>query len=305
MKTFKALVKREFWEHKGSFFYAPAVMVIVFAVMLVVFGLSGDRLIIDGEHEISFSEQLPKVVSSFEQLPEEAKEKAVTIGLSAPAMLFGFVMLFISMFYCLNSLYEERKDRSILFWKSLPVSDIETILSKFVSVVFLVPAIYFAVIVVFQLFILIYVTVGSWFGGGSGVTIWTASNLFALWFNMLVAMIGGSLWLAPLWGWFMLASSWAKKVSFLWGGLPIMLVIVCEGYIFRTTEFAQLIGERIAEGFAIQNYALYQLAGGDILDFEVNSALHSFVSAEFWGGLIVAAVLLSGAVYIRRFRDES
>ena len=305
MNTFKALIKREFWEHKGSFFYAPAIMVAVFALVMILGGLSGDAIIIDGQHSISFSDKLPKVVESFEQMPEEIRDKGVQMFLFSPVALFGFVMFVISIFYCLGSLYDERKDRSILFWKSLPISDTETVLSKFVAVSLLVPVLYFAVVVVFQLFLLLYVTVGSWFGGSSGVTIWASSNLFSVWFNSLLALIAGTLWLAPIWAWLILSSSWAKKVPFLWAGLPILMIIIAEGWVFRTHRFAEMVGDRFAQGFGIQNHNLHHIAGGDMFDFAVNSPFQSFATLEFWVGAAVAAVFLAGAVYVRRFRDES
>ena len=118
----------------------------------------------------------------------------------------------------------------------------------------------------------------AWFGGSTGVTIWASSNLFGALFNGLFSLIVASLWLAPLWGWLMLASSWAKKVAFLWRTLPIFMISVAEGMIFHSSNFIEMVGVRIAEVFA---------------------------SMEFWAGLVVSAIFLAGAVFTRRHRDES
>ena len=305
MKSFKALVKREFWEHKGAIIYTPAIMALVFACLLLIGGLTGDSLVIDNGHRIDFTEHLPHALEQFEQLPEEHRSKGVQIALYAPAIIFGFVMLIISLFYALGSLYDERKDGSILFWKSLPVSDTETVLSKFVAITVLVPVLYFAVIAAFQVFLMVYATVAAWFGGNSGVLIWASSNLFSVLFNTLFALIVGSLWLAPLWGWLMLASSWAKKVSFLWGGLPIFMIGIAEGWIFQSTRFIEMVGERIARGFAIQNSNLHFVSEGDMFDLGVMRWYEALATGEFWLGLVVAAAFLAAAIYTRRYRDES
>ena len=306
MKTFKALIKREFWEHRGGMFTAPLIMAAAFAALMILGGFTGDSFIIDGEHRIDFSKHLAEGVQKFENMPDGIRDKGVQMGLYGPVVIFGFVALIISLFFALGSLYDERKDRSILFWKSLPVSDTMTVISKFVAITIGVPVCYFVVITAFQIFELLYFTVVWWFGGASGLSLWASSNLFGVMFNTLFAMIIASLWLAPLWAWLMLASAWAKRVAFLWGALPLIMVIVAEGWIFRTTNFAEMLGMRVADGFAIQNSNLHFTAGGDLFEHGVvSSSMETLVSGEFWIGLVVAAIFLAGAIYTRRFRDES
>ena len=305
MKTFKALIKREFWEHRGGMLLTPAIMGGVFAILMVLGGVTGDTLVVDGEHRIEFAQHVPQAVEKFESMPDGVREKAVQVMLYSPVVLFGLVALVICLFYALGSLYDERKDRSILFWKSLPVSDTMTVLSKFASIVIAVPLCYFVIITAFQLFLLVYGTVVSWFGGTSGMILWASSGLFGVIFNTAISLIVASLWLAPLWAWLMFASAWAKKVAFLWGGLPILMVIVAEGWIFQTSRFAEMVGLRIAEGFAIQNSNLHFTSGGDMFDVNVGTTIETLAKGEFWIGLVVAAVFLAGAIYTRRFRDES
>ncbi|WP_196137929.1 hypothetical protein [Aliikangiella sp. G2MR2-5] len=305
MRTFKALLKREFWEHKGGIFYTPAIMAAVFATMMIVFGFSGDHFVLNGEHKIDFSQKLPTVVETFEATPDEERSKGVQIGLHGTGLVFSLVSLVICLFYALGSLYDERKDRSILFWKSLPVSDTVTVLSKFVSITLLVPVSYFIVITIFQVFFLLYFTVFSWFGGSSGITLWASSNLFGVMFNNLLHLVLASLWLAPLWAWLMLASAWAKKVAFLWGGLPILMIIIAEGWIFQTSRFAEMFAERIGKSVMIQNSPINNLLGGDMFDGITYTAGEVLGGAPFWVGLGVAAIFLAGAIYTRRYRDEA
>lgn len=305
MKSFKALIKREFWEHKGAIFYTPLVMAACFAALMLFGGFVGDTLVIDNEYRIEISEHLPQALEEFEALPDDVKTKGVQLVLYSPIVILGFVLLVISMFYALGSLYDERKDRSILFWKSLPVSDTETVMSKFVAICFMTPVIYFAVIALFQLYLLLYATLAAWFAGHSGMSLWGASNLFVVLFNSLFSLIAASLWLAPLWAWFMFASVWARKVPFLWGGLPILMLTVAEALIFKSTSFIEMIGRRIADGFVIQNSNMHWLTQEEMFDTHVMRWYESFLSLDFWAGIAIAAILLAAAIYTRRYRDES
>lgn len=306
MKTFKALIKREFWEHKGGMFWAPLIMAGSFAALMILGGITGDSFTMNNGQEIDFTGKLSQGVEKLDGMQEGFRDKVVKFVLYGPSLVFGLVALIIALFYALGSLYDERKDRSILFWKSLPVSDTMTVLSKFVAIAVAVPLCYLAVIIAFQLFELLYLTVIWWFGGSSGAIWWTTTNLFAVWWNTLVALIVASLWLAPLWAWLMLASAWAKRVAFLWGILPIIMVAVAEGYLFQTSNFIETVAIRIAKAFSIQNSNLHFNAGGEMFESEVfMTATEALSGSEFWIGLVIAAVFLAGAIFTRRFRDES
>jgi len=305
VNSFKALVKREYWEHRGAMFLTPAIMAMVFAGLMILGALTGDHVTINDNNSFSFYEHLPKVVEQFEDLPEEERSRGIQIGLYGCLVLFGFVMLIVSLFYALSSLYDERKDRSILFWKSLPISDTATVLSKFLAVTLMIPIFYSVVVAAFQVFLLLFAMVAAWFGGSFGMAIWGSSNLFGVLFNSFFAIVTASLWLAPLWSWLMFASSWAKKVAFLWGALPIFMIVVAEGWVFQTTYFIEMVGERIAQGFTILNSNMHYMVGGDMFDIDVQRWYQVFGNTEFWIGLVVSAVFLAGAIYTRRHRDES
>ena len=307
MRTFKALIKREYWEHKGAIIRTPLIMAAILAAIFIIGAFTDDFITVNhSDHDRrSFGSLLLMAADKFEQMPEGAREEFVKMALLGPIMLFGGVMLVISLFFALGSLYDERKDRSILFWKSLPVSDLETVLSKFVAVTLLVPVAYFAVITIFQVFMLLSATVGAWFSGNSGVAFWVSANLFSVVFNCLLSLVVASLWMAPIWGWMMLASAWAKKVAFLWAALPIVMITAAEGYLFHTTRFIEMAAYRVAHGFAIANSNLHLASGGDLFNINVMTWSKAFSNGEFYIGLLVAAVFLAAAIYTRRFRDES
>lgn len=306
MNSFKALVKREFWESKGSMLYTPAAIAAFFAFVMLVGSLTGDAFINTDHGSFSLFDKLPSAFEELEAVGSEERSKFVQIGLYAPRVFFGFVMFVICLFYCLGSLYDERKDKSILFWKSLPVSDTSTVLSKFVAVVVLTPVLYFAVTAIFQVFLLVFGTVLAWFSGSSGMILWSSSNLFGVLFNGFFSLLVATLWLAPLWAWLMFASAWAKKVAFLWGTLPIFLIAIAEGWIFHSSRFIEMVGERIARGFTVLNSEMHFLVGQDMFDKDYVAHWYEVLAdGSFWGGLVVAAVFLAGAIYTRRFQDES
>ncbi|WP_444994110.1 hypothetical protein [Aliikangiella sp. IMCC44359] len=304
MNSFKALVKREYWEHKGAIFYTPAIMVAIFAGLLLVGALTGGNIQIN-DNDFVISNAAPEIIEQFSTRSEEKREVAMKMFLRGFAVPFGLVLLVISLFYALGSLYDERKDRSILFWKSLPISDTSTVLSKFVAIVVLAPTFYFIAITVFQLFFMLYVTVVAWFSGNSGGIFWSSTNLFAVFFDTLSSLLVASIWLAPVWAWCMLMSAWAKKVPFLWATLPLLILVIAEGWVFGSTSFVTMLGEHIAKGFAIQNSFINTLSENNIQDISVFSVSDSLSSFDFWIGLAVAAVFLVAAIYTRRYKDES
>jgi ABC-2 type transport system permease protein len=305
MNTFKVLIKREFWEHQGAVFYTPVIIALILALLAIFGGITGHTVASSQGTDFSFSQQLPKMIDEFESMSEETREKGLQVALFVPLGLFGFISLIISLFFGLGSLYDERKDRSILFWKSLPVSDTATILSKFVALSLMVPISYWLVVTAFQVFLMLYATVLSWIGGDSGALVWGSVNLFGVAFNSLIALIVASLWLAPLWGWAMLASSWAKKVPFLWALLPILLLAYAEYVVFGSWGFIQTFGERIGSAVQIQNSNINVLIDQDNFDLISGSALEQLGNIKMWGGVLVGAAFIATATYIRRYRDEA
>lgn len=154
--TMKWLLRREFWEHKGSMFWAPLIVGAVLVVLLgctITWGIVSHgipaHVTING-HTLDHA-RLDQI------LPEETKLMVAKIAtgmyLGAAAPLFA-ILTGVVFFYCLGALYDERRDRSILFWKSLPVSDPMTVLSKALTAMVVAPAITLALAVITSLALL-------------------------------------------------------------------------------------------------------------------------------------------------------
>jgi ABC-2 type transport system permease protein len=228
-----------------------------------------------------------------------------TQHLEDPYTVVAFLLMgtafVVAVFYCLEALHGERQDRSILFWKSLPVSDLITVLAKASIPIIILPLITFAVVLVTQWFMLLLSSVVVLARGQSVVALWshvplsqTAPMLF---FHMLA--IHG-LWYAPFYAWFLLVSAWARRAPLIWAVLPPLVIGVMEKIAFNTSHFATLLGYRFGGNpevvpFSTRSMTMEVLTGSDIVRF--------FTTPGLWTGLALTAVFLAAAIRLRRYRE--
>src|SRR5262249_28572902 len=214
----------------------------------------------------------------------------------APALIMGTALI-VSVFYCLDALYGERRDRSILFWKSLPVSDITAVISKLAIPILILPLISFVITVVTQLLMLVITTI---IFAGSGVNtadLWrqvSSLRVPAIWLYHLITVHG--LFYAPLYTWFLLVSAWAPRAPFLWAFLPPFVIWGVEKIAFNTSYFLNMLQYRLmgpSGGMAKEHHQ----------DFTSTLIPHHFLSTPgLWTGLAVAALFLFATVQLRRSR---
>jgi ABC-2 type transport system permease protein len=300
-----ALLQRELWEHR-SIYVAPVVV----AIVLMLASLTGQVSVGGMEHV-----DLGIVTAS--NTPENARAavlSALMIGLST---LFIVTMWILTIFYALDSLYAERKDRSILFWRSIPSTDFETVLSKLLTAMVVIPLVFFVLIAITHLAVLLFASL--WFGarGGSGMyVIWGAAPLFDNWTATLIFVLALPLWLSPFIGWFLFVSAFTKRSPFLTAFLPIVVLPLLEKMIFNSTVFAEVVFARSikmplfidlgtmerlfddVESLASLGDAKLSLLG--LMDFG-----GFFSSPDLWLGLIVCGLFTAAAIYVRRYRDDS
>jgi ABC-2 type transport system permease protein len=206
----------------------------------------------------------------------------------------------VGVFYSLDALHGERRDRSILFWKSLPVSDLTTVLSKASIPLIVLPLLTFAIVVATQLIMLLLSSVALLGSGLTVATLWTPSSLFQMSLMLLYHLLTVHvLWHAPLYGWLLLVSGWARRAAFLWAALPPLAICVVEKIAFNTSHFATILQRRFVGG------AEAITAPGS---FPMDSMTHltpgRFLSSPgLWLGLGVAAIFLAAAVRLRRYRE--
>jgi ABC-2 type transport system permease protein len=264
-------VRRELWEYR-SIYIAPLAVaaVTLFGYLIATMGYA----------------------LSIRSLPD--RRTALEDPLSFAASMIMMAAFIVSIFYSLETLHGERRDRSILFWKSLPVSDLTTVLSKASIPLVVLPLLGFAIIVATELIMLL---LGSLVLMGSGLdvgTLWTP--VFRMWPMLLYHLVTvHTLWYAPMYAWLLLVSAWARRAAFLWAALPWLAICAVEKIAFNTTRFAAMLGYRFAGGpEAIPGVDSFfdpmtQLTPGRFLS-----------SPGLWIGLAVAAAFLAGAVRLRR-----
>ncbi len=232
------------------------------------------------------------------------------IGLAMPyshvAMLLMLTAFIVAIFYSLDALYGERRDRSILFWKSLPVSDLTIVLAKAGIPLVVLPLLVFVIVVAMQWTMLLISTLALLIRGGSVATFWSQLPLFQLQAVLLYTLAVVTLWYAPLYAWLLLVSAWARRTTFLWAVLPPLAIALVEWITFHTSYFGSLLRQRVF-GFAPRAFAFRTPDGGLIdphfIPLTQITPGRFLGSPGLWLGLVFAAAFLAAAVRLRRYRE--
>jgi ABC-2 type transport system permease protein len=272
-------VRREIWENR-SIYVAPILVAVV-----VLFGFLVST--------IGLPERRREVL-----LLDPAKARAaIDVPYNMAAIMLILTAFVVGVFYCLDALYGERRDRSILFWKSLPVSDRTTLLSKATIPLIVLPLVTFAIVVVTQLLMMLWTSVLLVSHGMSPASTWTYVPLFQNSFILLYGLVAIALWHAPIYGWALLVSGWARRATFLWAVLPFLAVAFFEKITFGTSHFGSMVKDRIM-GFAPKAFA-FNMHSIDSPRLTPGAYLSS---PGLWLGLTVAAVFVVVAIRLRRYR---
>src|SRR6184192_3985668 len=276
-------VRRELWENR-SIYVAPILVAIV-----VLFGFLVST--------IGLPERRREVL-----LLDPAKARA---AIEAPydmaAMMLILTAFIVGVFYCLDALYGERRDRSILFWKSLPVSDSTTLLSKATIPLVVLPVVTFAIVVATQVVMLLWTSVLLITHGMSPASTWTHVALFRNSLVLLYGLVAIALWHAPIYGWALLISGWARRATFLWAVLPLLAISIFETITFNTSHFIRMLGNRL-KGFASEAFDFQGQHNPDIHSLAQLTPGRYLSTPDLWIGLAFAAAFIFAAVRLRRYR---
>lgn len=275
-------VRRELWEN-GSIWIAPlaAAGVILFGFMLALARLSS-RV-----PTFHVSGGMPH------QLPAEAPYAVVAFVIIVTSMIVG-------VFYSLGALHNERRDRSILFWKSLPVSDLTTVLSKVFIPMVALPVVAWVVIAAMWAIIYIACAASAAATGSALATLMTQAPLLAMAGGLAYGLAVMALWYAPIWGWCLLVGGWARRVAFLWAVLPPLAIVAIEKIAFGTSAFARLLKDRFNGGVVEAFSPAPHSTNGTMLQIDLAGFLSS---PGLWIGLALGAVFVAAAIWLRRYRD--
>ncbi|MCH8100667.1 MAG: ABC-2 transporter permease [Proteobacteria bacterium] len=299
-----ALIRREIWEHRSIYVTPMAIAIIVtlgvFAMLIFASG---------------FAAELDAVIFGATNIAGEAERKAALTGFFlGTSWVFLIALAVLTVFYCLDSLYAERKDKSILFWRSMPVTDAETVISKLITALLVIPVAAIIGIIATHLVNLVVTSVWvSMKGGDASLLIWGSVSLLDNWLAAVIVILATGIWMSPFIGWFLFVSAYTKRSPLLMAFMPLVLIALLEKIILRTHIFAEYVLGRAdeiplirtenverffdEEQWRIAEGATHLLVHLDIVQF--------LTSPATWAGIIVCGLLSTAAIYVRRYRDES
>ncbi|MFT3757175.1 MAG: ABC transporter permease [Pseudoxanthomonas sp.] len=313
--TFKWLLKREFWENRGGFFWAPVITGGIVAVLYSLLALIGS---IAGRSKLKFDGDI---------INETPEKIARSLGAYGDGVLMGGIILtcivlaFVVFFYALGTLYDDRRDRSVLFWKSLPVSDTSTVLSKLAWALGLAPVI--AVIVGVALGLVLWVVSALTLtvnGLPAGSAVFTHSHPLRVIGGVLASLPVYVLWALPTVGWLMFCSAWARSKPFLWAVLvPVLGCVIISmmgilpgleiphNKIWYIVAFRGLLSAVPGAWLAADGRDSFQTGDAETTLNGLNQfngdSWHMLGTLDLWIGVVVGVALIVAAIRLRRWRE--
>ncbi len=315
MNRLMALIQREYWENKGAFRTTPVVIggIYIVGMLMAIFTT------VHFDNDLYTFKEAVRLAAS---QPQELRSNVVyNLTLFSP-WFFSLVLAIVVFFYLLGSLYDDRKDRSILFWKSLPASDTLTVASKLLSAMFLAPLIFFVIFMITQIAMAL---IGSIMVLSVGENPWTlflsVTNPFKAWGFILLSYLTMAIWALPLYGWLIFVSSFAPRIPLLFAVLPPVVLAVLQIWLkflqtftFRDNLFG-VIGNWFANSPLIMSVDEHNgqiVAGLGIPvfgDFDhavtVSNMLARLFSTQMAIGLAITAVFLAAALWLRHRATDS
>lgn len=299
-----ALIRRELWEHRSIYVTPAAIAVIVTLGVLAMLMLAS-----------GFAKELDVAIFGAQNLAGDGERRAALTGFFVgTSWVFLVALMFLTVFYSLDSLYAERKDKSILFWRSMPATDAETVISKLLTAAIVIPAI--TAIGIWATHLVNLIVTSIWVsakGGDAGVLIWGSVSILDNWLAALIVVVASGLWMSPFIAWFLFVSTWAKRMPILMAFMPPIILGLLEWIVFRTQYFLTTIGDRgdmrpLFHSMSLERFFEEEQwrEGMDNISLLQHIDLVGFVTdSGFWSGLLVCAILTTAAIYVRRYRDDS
>ena len=301
MKVLITLVKRELQEHKVGLIYAPFIVATIMSlvIVLVYFGVADIKT-----NEFNFSTSVYENGEAVEWMRAATVEQKMTVirsGLVVFGFPVAFVMIFAVLSYSIGTFFEERKDKSIIFWRSLPISDLETVLSKVFVVVFIAPLIILPALIFIHMVALLSASI---FFAVSDIVpftwIWNAYSITD-WFRIIFSLWTQLLWSLPILAWLMLAGAYSRK-PIVAAVLPLVGIIAIERVVFGSAVFLATAIERIQPWSLMSSFPKQyeELRVVEIADIPLLLA-----TQEFWYGILISVLLIGAIVYIRSRSEYS
>lgn len=316
--TLAWLVKREYWENRGGFLWAPVITGAIVSTLYAILAVIGS---------VSAGRSLNKEGFVINEAPDKIQG---AIGVFGDGVLMGglglasIVLAFVVFFYALGSLYDDRRDRSILFWKSLPVSDTTMVLSKAAWALLLAPAIAIVVGALISLVLWIISALTITVNGlPAGSAIFTHSHPVRILLGAASTLPVYVFWALPTVGWLMFCSAWARSKPFLWAVLlPVLACVIISMMdimpqlhvphekLWYTVVVRGLLSVLPGTWYgALDMEQLVREARIDSPDdlaaaLDLTTSWQVFATADMWIGAAIGIALIAASVRLRRWRDE-
>lgn len=332
ISSFITLLRRELWEH-NSLRWMPLLLLLFillanFAFMYATSVNNGLITIVADGKEISSVE----IMSGFKQIggqPDEAgqnselvqSKKLVRGVLFALAMIINIVLQVMMIFYLLDSLYGERKDYSILFWKSLPLSDTMIVLSKLVIAAIIIPAISLMTMMLAQMMTLALQSYNLTETTGAASLLWQQAGLMNFWKTHFILLVEQSIWVFPVMGWLLLCSVWSRRSPFIPAIIIPLLLIFVDSSFRLDTNISEIILERGPVGLisdvGVARFDESQGHGELSVNADTSDWWRAIGNLDFagfvgflsrtkvWLGFIIGLLLVGMTIWLRRRQGDN
>jgi len=318
------LLRREIWEHRGSLVWAPlivggiTVLLMLFGVVLAGFKIGGGEVRMDlASIHINGNVTLQMLLdpANYDAQTLQGMVAGQNQNLIITAAPVFITLAFTVFFYCLGALYDDRRDRSVLFWKSLPVSEVETVLSKVLTATVIAPALAVLVAIgVIAASLLAQVVLVALLGGEPLKLLWLTTNPFRIVLAQVVWIPVYALWALPAVGWLLMCSAFARSKPFLWAVMiPVLVGLFATGlHQFGILDFnlwaawRELVLRPFGQLFPLILTWLDLPAGlaWDKALIDPGYLWRGLAQARVWIGAGVGAAMIAAAVALRRWREE-
>ncbi|GAB6197474.1 ABC transporter permease [Lysobacter xanthus] len=310
---FKLLLRRELWEHRGGFLWAPAIAAGISLLFTLLAAIAGSTLAHRHANRIEMSNADPGQIA---RALGGAGDMALLSGVGITLLVLGFVVFF----YSLGSLYDDRKDRSVLFWKSLPVSDSSTVGAKVAWALALGPLIAVGIGLLLGLATWVIAALTTSINGVPGASgIFTHSHPLRVMANVIAMIPLYALWALPAVGWLMLCSAASRSKPFLWAVMVPVLgcalisfanAVLNMGYdvgkLWYVVAYRGLLSVFPATWVPRLDAGVGNIHGPEDFANLINAAQNWTMAgtADLWIGVIAGIAMIAAAVRLRRWRDE-
>ncbi|MCF6764466.1 hypothetical protein L3V82_01690 [Thiotrichales bacterium 19S3-7] len=292
LNKFYVLIKREYWENKVAFLKAP--LALAFIILFIAF-CSFSLFLYNGNTIIQGMSQSSS--SDLSHLPQDFVQNVLYV-IASPLMLIMWLVLFN---YFLGSLSNDRKDRSLLFWLSMPITHTESIIAKIIAGIFIAPVFTWVCIIITEFICLVLLSIVALILGVGPIShLWPIFSLILIWLKMLFAFYIQGIWLFPLFAWCMLASAYAKRSPFLTAILPIIIIMIVEGLFFHSAYLSNAITSRFT-GAIITWGSLFESGSyqEQLISFQSESFKTMLLNADLIWGLVAGIIFVSVAGLLR------